>query len=270
MLKSALRLFALLAIGFVALLFLLHWMTTSAFPADSQDAAVRAALALSGPTARAAEPVKASHDCPCGPGCDCEGSCGCGSKAGCSGKCSTSGKCEGKNAPSKKQPPTRDCPCDCGCADGKPCTCGKAKHAHLDSYAEAYHAAVDNNKPLVLWVGGFVCPYCEAGCTDLVHGHVDSFQGDDSPRAIVSKPDGEGGLDRRGVLTTASCSAIRALLVKKATQAAPVYLAPPPVFFGGGGCSSGMCGGGGCSSGSCGGGGCSSCGGGGCSSGRCR
>ncbi|MES2342340.1 MAG: hypothetical protein V4597_11725 [Pseudomonadota bacterium] len=195
----------------------------------------------------------------------------------------------GAKAPTDPPKKAAGCPCDCGCSEGLPCTCATGKKRTSLDYRAGYHAAVDQGKPLVVWVGGFRCPSCESGCTDLVHCYADSFQGDDSPRCLVSKPDGSGGLDRCGTLTVASCEAIRSTLARRTTATAggcpdgscgyagqcgvggcqagagcascgsagsfaPAFGYGGPVMMMGGG-QGGGCGAGGCASGNCGGGG---------------
>ncbi len=186
--------------------------------------------------------------------------------------------------------------CICGCTETGKCDCKDCDHPKLApagktsgkglslSYAAGYRAAVDQGKPLVVWIGGMRCPPCESGCSDLLHCYTDSLGGDDSARCVVSRPDGAGGLDRCGTLTVTSCEGIRGLLARRTTATASgcpagacgvagqcgvggcqagsscgtcgagMGYGGPPVFFGGGP----MMGGGGCGAG-----GCSSCGGGG-------
>jgi hypothetical protein len=222
--------------------------------AADQDVDARAALALAAARpAQAPKPPQAptlKGGCPCGNGCPCGGACGC-----------ADGQCSGD------------------CWPG----CETVVSTRL-TYSAARHKAVAEDRPVCVWVGGFVCPPCIKETPGALHVFVDELGGDDSPRCVVGRPDGRGDLDRVAVLTGAMTPGrlTAALLSKPAASARPAPgvgpfpagpngFAAPPAFFGQGGCGPGGCGGAsfggppmmGGFGGGFSGGGCASCGGGG-------
>ncbi len=157
--------------------------------------------------------------------------------------------------------------CICGCTETGKCDCKDCDHPRLaaekkastkrtseaDACCSAWDRSLSTGKPLVLWVGGLACPWCEEGCPECLHVHVSQYplkDGDDSPRCYVCRPDGKGEMDRLATLKGAmSCDRIKAALAPRATATASGCPA--------GACGvAGQCGVGGCQAGSS----CASCG----------
>ncbi len=163
--------------------------------------------------------------------------------------CVETGKCDCKDCDHPKlAPPEKKQGTDGGAGDG-----GK-KVGSLLSYADGYQTALDNGKPLVVWVGGFRCPSCTEELTNCVHCQVSEFKGNDNPCCVVAKPSG-GSLYRCGTITGAcSSEKIRGLLANGGNASRAPNSCP------GGSCGmAGDCGVAGCG----GNGACSSCGSGG-------
>ena len=69
------------------------------------------------------------------------------------------------------------------------------------TYAQARVRAVEEGKPLVVWVGGNFCERCvRESAADFVHCFVDKFEGVAAPAIVVGVSDG-GELVRAGDVT---------------------------------------------------------------------
>ncbi len=164
--------------------------------------------------------------------------------------CVETGKCDCKDCDHPKlAPPEKKQGTDGGAGDG-----GK-KVGSLLSYADGYQTALDNGKPLIVWVGGFRCPSCTEELTNCVHCQSATWPPTHSynsePCCVVAKPSG-GELYRCGTIT-GMCSAdkIKGLLANGGNATRGANSCP------GGYCDvAGQCGVGGCSAGA----GCSTCG----------
>jgi len=54
------------------------------------------------------------------------------------------------------------------------------------TYSKAYRKAIDEDKPLLVWVGGNFCERCvEASAEEFVHYFTDSFQNKPNPSIVV-------------------------------------------------------------------------------------
>jgi hypothetical protein len=70
------------------------------------------------------------------------------------------------------------------------------------TYNQAYHKALLEGKPLVVWVGGDFCPRCVNDTKEeFIHFFTDTYAGAVAPAIVVGVPDGRGGLDRVATVT---------------------------------------------------------------------
>lgn len=154
--------------------------------------------------------------------------------------------------PPRVRPARRGCPCGCSCGGacqcaspgqcGEPdCTCGAAKRPARSSFSAAYHRAIAEGRPLLIWVAE-VCPPCEVKMSGYVHAHVQQYDGYSGlvtePCVVVGRPDGMGGLVRVGTLPgIPTPEQVRAILAPRLVPIAQPSYRPAfrPVFCGRGG-----------------------------------
>ena len=155
-------------------------------------------------------------------------------------------------------PPAGACVCAGGCA----CLVGECGAAGCPAagqvqrralpFAAARLAAIEENKPLLIWVGQSR-PVIEALWPQYVHTEEGTYPRAYNPGVVVGKPDGLGGLDRAGDLPGLPSRQQVQSVVDGYTPPAPLWQQgttatwlgfPPRLMPGpswGGGCPGGRC-----------------------------
>lgn len=73
---------------------------------------------------------------------------------------------------------------DCPCLSGEPCRCGKSCQCESQRYEKLRLKAIEQQRPLLVWVGDVVVPEGLGG--EPLHVRRKSFCGDTRPRLIVA------------------------------------------------------------------------------------
>lgn len=111
------------------------------------------------------------------------------------------------------------------------------KAIQLEQYEIAYNKALNENKPLLIWVN-LVCPKCEKEMSWAVHAHLNELGSDPSSRVLL------GMRDKKGVLVsvkiffhipTVKEVTDAVLAFNKAEYQSPPqtrqYYSPPPQYY---------------------------------------